>query len=116
MERKALFEAVGTSPGRPMMNPDEYPWMPLEDELFECKNTNPHKGPVSRDVSHIHWHRQTEYYCSSPVSKEVEESHKYRCYVCRDRPTKENNIKLKRCLICRDVYICQEHQLSLIHI
>eukprot|EP00971_Amphidinium_carterae_P330562 6463675-Amphidinium_carterae.2 len=95
MDRKALFESFvsipgRSTPGRSMRNPDDYPWIPLEDELFDCKNKNPHKGPVSRDVWHVYWNRQTECFCDFPPSQVAEEEGLYRCYVCRERPSRES--------------------------
>eukprot|EP00971_Amphidinium_carterae_P038017 747509-Amphidinium_carterae.1 len=116
MERKALFETIITkswrtreSPGRSMRSPDDYPWPQMEDELFDCTNNDPHNGPVSRDVWHVYWNRQTELFCDFPPPQEVEEAGLYRCYVCRAMPTRENQVTLKRCLICRDVYMCRDH-------
>eukprot|EP00971_Amphidinium_carterae_P105644 2092151-Amphidinium_carterae.1 len=51
-ERKAVFETLTsttwktrTDPGWIVHNPDDYPWEALEDELFDCRNRDPRKGP-----------------------------------------------------------------------
>eukprot|EP00971_Amphidinium_carterae_P116467 2307035-Amphidinium_carterae.1 len=51
-------------------------------------------------------------------SEAVEKAGLYRCYVCKIRPVRNrgalvNGVKLRRCIICRNVFMCHNHWVSL---
>eukprot|EP00971_Amphidinium_carterae_P274287 5443276-Amphidinium_carterae.4 len=58
---------------------------------------------------HVYWKQQTELFCDFPPPQEVIDAGLHRCYVCKAMYTEENPVTLKRCLMCRDIYMCCEH-------
>eukprot|EP00971_Amphidinium_carterae_P317645 6314279-Amphidinium_carterae.1 len=121
-ERKAVFETIVTTkwktptdPGYIMCNPDDYPWEALEEELFYCKNRDPRKGPVARDRWHVYWNHQADLFCEAPANDTTRRAGRYRCYVCKQQhwSITRDGVELRRCLICRNVFMCPKHWIRL---
>eukprot|EP00971_Amphidinium_carterae_P307134 6103931-Amphidinium_carterae.2 len=120
-ERQAVFETLTrttwktpTDPGWSVHNPDDYPWDALENELDDCTNKDPHKGPVAKHNWERYWNHEVDRFCEQPPNEATVKAKRHRCYVCK-KPhwNTRDGVELRRCLLCRNVFTCPQHWIRL---
>eukprot|EP00971_Amphidinium_carterae_P237867 4722461-Amphidinium_carterae.1 len=67
-------------------------------------------GPVARHVWYDYWNHQADLFCDQPAAQVTRRAGLYRCYVCKQQHwTNRDGVELRRCLICRNVFMCPRH-------